>query len=135
MDIPETLATLGTQYTGRRQTKPHKNSTQKTINNPTKNLGWTQGLAKDKQFLPFIGHTSFSPIMYWYMKCLYSQSQKDYLMCYSEENLQSIIKQTCFSLSIWSSTVLTLSRYLKWSSNNLSTCQKRKKMFTEFIWH
>jgi hypothetical protein len=56
-DNPETLTTLGTQDTGRRHNKTN-NTTQKTKmksnTDPTKNLGWTEVLAKSKQFLPLI---------------------------------------------------------------------------------
>ena len=56
-DNPETLTTFGTQDTGRRHNKTN-NTTQKTKmksnTDPTKNLGWTEVLAKSKQFLPLI---------------------------------------------------------------------------------
>ena len=56
---PETLSTLGTHDTRRRQTK-HKNTTQKTktMSNmyPTKNPRWTQVLAKCQQPLLLKSH-------------------------------------------------------------------------------
>jgi hypothetical protein len=56
-DNPETLTTLGTEDTWRRHNKTN-NTTQKTKmksnTDPTKNLGWTEVLAKSKQFLPLI---------------------------------------------------------------------------------
>jgi len=49
MDNPEALATMGTQDTGRRQTK-QKHNTQKTKSmsntDPTKTRRWTKVLAK-----------------------------------------------------------------------------------------
>jgi len=57
MDNPETLATLGTQDTGRRQAK-HKSTIQKikkmSNTGPTKNLVLTQVVAIGKLFLPVI---------------------------------------------------------------------------------
>ena len=59
MDNPQTLVTLVTQETGRRQTK-HKSITQKakkfSKTEPTKNRSWTKVLASCNQFLPLIKH-------------------------------------------------------------------------------
>jgi hypothetical protein len=61
MDNPETLATLGTQNTGRRQIKHKKHKTthkSKKMSNTNprhkRDRGWTQVLAKGKHFLPLI---------------------------------------------------------------------------------
>ena len=51
--------TLGTQYTGRRQTKQkHNTGDYKFMSNtdPTQNMEWTQMLTNDKQFLLLIRH-------------------------------------------------------------------------------
>ena len=59
MDNPKKPATLGTQDTGRRQTKHRKLETKKMGNNTDPNKPWaqwgrTQAPAKGKQFLPNI---------------------------------------------------------------------------------
>ena len=63
MDNPETLATLGSQDTGQRQTK-QKNTTQKTKKMSNTDTTKTSGepmimdvLAKAKQFMPLIRHS------------------------------------------------------------------------------
>jgi hypothetical protein len=61
MDNPETSATPGTQYTGRRQPKKEKhNTTQKTKKmsntDPNQNRGVNPVLSNGKQFLPLIKH-------------------------------------------------------------------------------
>jgi hypothetical protein len=66
MNNPETLTTIGTQDTGRRQTKKEENTTQHNTTQKTKimsntdpakkNRGWTHVLAKGRQFLPVLTH-------------------------------------------------------------------------------
>jgi len=57
MNSPETLATLGTQDTGKDKTKHTTQKTKKMSNkSPIKNRGWKHVVAKGKQFLPFTRH-------------------------------------------------------------------------------
>ena len=71
MDNPETLATWGTQDTGRRQTK-HKNTTQKnkkmSHTDNTKDRGWTQVHAQGLTYLTKITYSPLqtkTPIYIW----------------------------------------------------------------------
>ena len=65
MDNPETLPTLVTIHrtkTNKAQkhnTTQYKKPKQKNNTDPNKNRGWTQVLAKGKQFLPLIRHPPF----------------------------------------------------------------------------
>jgi hypothetical protein len=60
MNNLETLATLGTQDTGQRQTKHRKLKT-----SATRHGVWTQVFARGKQFLSLIRH----PLCYLYNPC------------------------------------------------------------------
>jgi len=46
MDNPETLATLGTEDTGRKQTKQNTETERTSPTDLNKNRGWTQVLSK-----------------------------------------------------------------------------------------
>ena len=57
MDNPETVTTLNTQDTERRQAKQNAQQTEKISNmDLTKNRWWTQELAKGKNAVPLIRH-------------------------------------------------------------------------------
>jgi hypothetical protein len=63
MDNPETLAALGTQNTGQRQTKQktqHRKLEWWATWSPPKNWGWTLVLWKGNQFLLLIRHLPYN---------------------------------------------------------------------------
>ena len=107
MGNPETLAALGSQDSGGRQTKQNKPQKTKTVNNmdPTKNLWWAPGTCegqkifgepqapvKGKWFLPLIRHL---PCYLYIYKCIYSQYVFD----------TTIHKQTHINVKKWNIAV------------------------------